>query len=161
MSCKSCRCRCRCMDWCSASQTSPSLHSFSAPHQTHLIQLWFSRSLVETARSTRCFSDHPLKQQNIYWTDSSGWYEKHPVHLAVSNDLLNQGLIHYLPSGVRLQSKVHIILDHFALKIFAVLVLLASESRRSWITLYFLCLFSSCSGFSTALWKCSQYQFQK
>lgn len=90
-----------------------------------------------------------------------GWYEKHPVHLAVSNDLLNQGLIHYLPSGVRLQSKVHIILDHFALKIFAALVLLASESRRSWITLYFLCLFSRCSGFSTALWKCSQYQFQK
>lgn len=92
-----------------------------------------------------------------------GWYEKHPVHLAISaNDLLNQCLIHYFPSGVRLSKQSSHHSWSFCIKdICSACSAGIWEQKKLNYTLYFLCLFSSCSGCSTALWECSQYQFQK
>ncbi len=91
------------------------------------------------------FLYHPLKQQNISWTDSSRVDKK-------NSRFILQSLLMICWISVWF-----IILEDICSACSAGIW----EQKKLNYTLYFLCLFSSCSECSTALWKYSQYQFIK
>lgn len=109
---------------------------------------------------SRDSSYHPLKRQNFYWTDSSRADMKNTRFILQSNDLLNQCLIHSLPSGVRLTKQSSHHSWSFCIKVtFKRLFcwyLRAEEAESHSLFSPFIC-----SGCSTALWRRSQYQVQK